>query len=123
MKALFDTNILIDYLNGRRQAADEIARYSDRIISRIAWMETMAGVPKGGSEEETRRFLDCFTVAELTPTIAERAVALRRELGLKLPDAIILATARESGAILVTRNTKDFDPSWPEVREPYRLTR
>lgn len=121
MKALFDTNILIDYLNGLQQAADEIARYTDRMISRISWMETMAGVPEGGPEEETRRFLDCFTLAELTPAIAERAVNLRRSLALKLPEAIILATAREAGAILVTRDVKVFDPSSPEVREPYRL--
>jgi predicted nucleic acid-binding protein len=36
-------------------------------------------------------------------------------------DAIILATARETGANLMTRNTKDFDPRWPDVREPYKL--
>ena len=122
MKALFDTNILIDYLNGRREAAKEIAKHSDRLISRITWMETMAGVPRGASEEETRQFLDCFTVAELSQAIAERAVVLRRQHALKLPDAIILATARKAEALLLTRNTKDFDPAWPEVREPYRLT-
>jgi len=121
VRALFDTNILVDYLNGHRQAADEIGRYDERFISRISWMETLAGVPRGGDEEGTRRFLECFELIEVGASIAERAVAIRREAGLKLPDAIILATAREAGALLVTRNTKDFSPSWPEVKEPYKL--
>ena len=40
VRALFDTNILVDYLNGHRRAADEIGRYDERLISRISWMET-----------------------------------------------------------------------------------
>lgn len=121
MRALFDTNVLVDYLNGHRQAADEISLYDERLISRVSWMETLAGVPARENEGETRRFLECFIVLEITPSVAERTVAIRRDLGLRLPDAIILATAREAGALLVTRNTKDFSLSWPEVRVPYKL--
>lgn len=39
---------------------------------------------------------------------------------MKLLDALILATAQTSGAILVTRNTEDF-PEMPGVRVPYKL--
>ena len=34
MKAVFDTNILIDFLNGVEAAAKEIALYDDRAIKR-----------------------------------------------------------------------------------------
>jgi predicted nucleic acid-binding protein len=56
---------------------------------------------------------------ELNEAIAEEAVQVRNSKRLKLPDAIILATARVHGCQLVTRNSKDFDSSWPEVHAPY----
>jgi predicted nucleic acid-binding protein len=48
------------------------------------------------------------TIAGITVEIAERAVRLRRTMRLKLPDAIIEATALTSGRTLVTHNTRDF---------------
>jgi predicted nucleic acid-binding protein len=58
---------------------------------------------------------------DLSADIARRAVELRRQLRLKLPDAILLATADREGCILVTRNAKDFDADDPRVRIPYQL--
>jgi predicted nucleic acid-binding protein len=50
----------------------------------------------------------------------ELAAKLRSTSGLKLPDALILAAALEGNYMLVTRNTKDFDPAaWANVRVPY----
>jgi predicted nucleic acid-binding protein len=53
--------------------------------------------------------------------VAEESVTLRRTTRLKLPDAIILATARVHGLTLSTRNTKDFSPTDPTIRIPYEL--
>jgi len=41
-------------------------------------------------------------------TIAERAGGLRRDTGLRLPDALIAATALEHELSLVSRNARDF---------------
>ncbi|MFW1123213.1 PIN domain-containing protein, partial [Vibrio parahaemolyticus] len=71
--------------------------------------------------EPTRRFLEGFDVIALDDEIANRAVALRRAHRIKLPDAVIWATAQTAGRLLVTRNTKDFPPNDPGVREPYTL--
>ena len=49
-------------------------------------------------------------------------MACRRNLGLKIPDAIILATARCHRLQLVTRNTRDFPESLGGVQVPYRLS-
>jgi predicted nucleic acid-binding protein len=46
-KVLFDTNILIDHLNGIDLAGVEIRRSPDRAISIITWMEVMAGSNSG----------------------------------------------------------------------------
>ena len=120
MRAVFDTNILIDYLNGVEAAKAEIARYARPAISVISWIEVLAGI-KPGLETETRKFLSSFERLELTAEIAERTVALRRSAKMRVPDAIILATARVQNLILVTRNTKDFDADEPGIRVPYRI--
>jgi predicted nucleic acid-binding protein len=120
VKALFDTNILIDYLNAVPQARDEFGRYDARSISIISWMEVLVGAPPE-VEEATRVFLAGFGVIELDNEIAERAVALRRQHGVKLPDAIIWASAEVHSLLVVTRNTKDFGEDFPGVRVPYVL--
>jgi predicted nucleic acid-binding protein len=84
-------------------------------------METLVGAPDARREAQFRRFLSRFEVVQLTPAIAARAVVVRRTTRLKLPDAIVMATAIELGCELVTRNTRDFSHSDPLVRIPYRL--
>lgn len=120
LRALFDTNVLIDYLNGVEAAKAEIARYQRPAISMISWIEVLAGT-RPGVETETRKFLASFERLELTEKIAERAVALRRAAKMRVPDAIILATARVQNLLLVTRNTKDFTADEPGIRVPYRI--
>jgi hypothetical protein len=121
VKALLDTNILIDYLRGIPAARTELRRYrSDKAISVISWMEVLAGAPPE-AEQATRNFLDGFAVMELDTAVAERAVALRRRHRMKLPDAIVWASAQVHSALLVTRDTKDFPRNDPGVRVPYTL--
>jgi predicted nucleic acid-binding protein len=118
--ALFDTNILIDHLNAIPQARKEIERFEDRAVSIITWMEVMIGA-NADLVEPTRRFLEGFKVIALDDGIADRAVALRRAHRIKLPDAVIWATAQTAGRLLVTRNTRDFPAGDPGIREPYTL--
>ncbi|MGD0941435.1 MAG: type II toxin-antitoxin system VapC family toxin [Terracidiphilus sp.] len=117
---LFDTNILIDYLSGISQARLELERYSNRAISVITWMEVMAGTTSV-DEKQVRTFLLTFTLLPLTSEVAEQAVSLRRERKIKLPDAIIQATAQVEDRLLITRNTRDFPSRDPDVRVPYRI--
>ena len=120
MKALLDTNILIDYLNGIPAARKELALYADPAISIVTWMEVMCGAGEDLAAT-TRSFLNRFETLPIDNEIAERAVVVRRERRLKLPDAIILATALHTGLTLVTRNSKDFGARTPGIRIPYRL--
>ncbi len=60
-------------------------------------------------------------VMEISVEVAEAAIAIRKRSRLKLPDAIVLATAATSGCQLSTRNTKDFSESDPMIRIPYSL--
>lgn len=121
MKAVFDTNILIDYLTGIEAARSELAQYSNRQISIITFIEILVGANDPEEEKAIRGFLSSFEVLELTSDIAAETVLIRKNLRLKIPDAIVYATARTQGCILVSRNTKDLKQEWPDVRVPYQL--
>ena len=121
MKALFDTNILIDYLNGIEVARLEIERFPGAMISIISWMEVMVGAKSYEEEAVVKAFLSRFKLLPVSQAVAERAVAIRRETRIRLPDAIIRASAEVESALLVSRNTKDFPEGEPWVRVPYRL--
>ncbi len=120
VKALFDTNILVDFLLNVGEARQELARYDDSAISVVTWIEVMVGALPA-EEQSMRAFLDRFELVPLEPGVSEEAVRLRRTHRLKLPDAIIWASARQTDRLLVTRNTKDFPTDDPGVREPYRI--
>jgi predicted nucleic acid-binding protein len=117
----FDSDVLIDYFDGIPTAAVELSRYERITISRITWMEVLVGAPTDVLRQVREDFLRQFPVIELDEVVAREAITLRQEHKLKLPDAIIWASARRNNALLVTRNTRDFDPREPGIRIPYRL--
>ena len=119
-KVLFDTNILIDHMSGIVMAGAEFGRYQDRAISIITWMEVLAGATQH-DEPRIRIFLNQFKRIELDETIASEAVSIRRTLKIKLPDAIIYASARLHSRVLITRNARDFPATTPGVKIPYTL--
>jgi predicted nucleic acid-binding protein len=121
VKAVFDTNILVDYLKGVRAAKEELDRYRVRQISIITFIEVMVGAENAAEESAIRGFLATFEVIELSAEIAQEAISIRKELRLKIPDAIVYATARTQGCMLVTRNTKELKEAWPDIRIPYRV--
>ena len=120
VKALFDTNILIDALKGIKQARAELERYDQAAISIITWMEVMVGA-ESAVAPATEAFLRGFELLALDDKIAAHAVALRQQHRVRLPDAIIWASAQIGNMLLVTRNTKDFPADDPSIRMPYQL--
>lgn len=118
---VFDTNILIDQLNGVIVAADEIDRFAKPAISIVTWIEVLAGANSQSEDAIIRHLLKDFSLLPITDAIAERAADIKRTTRLKLPDAVILATAEVHGCPLITRNTRDFATGDPRIRIPYRL--
>lgn len=118
--ALFDTNILIDYLRGIEPARDEVERFDTRAISIITWIEVLVGTPPD-FVPPTRDFLGTFTLIPVDEQVADAAIGLRQRHRLKLPDALIWASALTRGLLLVTRDHRDFPTDDPGIRIPYRL--
>ncbi len=120
VKALFDTNILIDHLRGIPAAREEFGRHQEKAISIITWMEVMVGASPA-AQRGTQVFLDGFAVIEIDRRVAERAVTLRRAHHIKLPDAIVWASAQVHAMLFVTRDVRDCRADDPGVRIPYRV--
>lgn len=121
MTACVDSDVLIDYFDGIDAAGEELSRYDRLVVSRITWIEVLVGAPAKELQEIREDFLRQFPIVELDERVAREAIALRKRHRLKLPDAIIWASARLNSALLVTRNTKDFPIHDPGIRAPYRV--
>ena len=117
----FDSNIIIDSLNGVEAARALLGVEADDSVSIVTWIEVLAGCRSAEEEHAARSLLATFRVVPLDHDVAEETVRLRRDLRLRLPDAAVLATARWLGCELLTRNTRDFRADSPGVRVPYEL--
>lgn len=101
---VIDTNILILRFNDRLA---ELLPRGEIICSIITEIELLS-FSKLTSAEETliRDTLAKLAIYGIDQDIKEEAIRLRRESGLKLPDAIIVATAICHHAILVTNDAE-----------------
>ncbi|WP_250515377.1 PIN domain-containing protein [Caballeronia sp. INDeC2] len=73
------------------------------------------------NESSLRAWLSTFDLVSPDASVADRAVGIREKSRIKLPDAIVWASAQSVNAPLVSRNSKDFPPDDPGVRMPYQL--
>ena len=111
--AVIDSNILIYHINGQMDLVAEAA-LSDcfcipAYISTITAIEVLSW--PGHTEESaalTAELLDAFEEISIDQEVKSVAISIRRAYKLKIPDAIIAATALHLGIPLITRNVKDF---------------
>lgn len=95
---LLDTNIVIGFLNGDKVITSFLTTPNTNqkifTVSQITRMELL-GFPNITLDEEIviKQFLDQTIILALTDEIADKVIELRKKTRLKLPDAIIVATA------------------------------
>ena len=118
---LVDTDILIHFLRGRREAKDFLSSLLDRsqiLCSSITVAEVFAGI-RPGEEEKTRALVDNLEVLDVTREIAEKAGQYRRTIRsqtLELDDCLIAATAFVHRSVLATGNGKHYPMRDIDVR-------
>lgn len=99
---LVDTDVFIDHLRGAVELRADRHRLSYSVVTRA---ELIAGTSASGAVSE---LLAPFRELPVDRAVAERAGRIRREAGVRLPDALIAATALEHGLALASRNDRDF---------------
>jgi len=102
-EVLVDTDVFIDHLRGAAQLRPGKHRLHYSVVTRA---ELFAG---STARDLSAQLLAPFRELPVDREVAERAGRVMREHGLRLPDALIAATALEHGLQLSTRNVKDFD--------------
>ncbi len=120
---LIDTNIIIYYLAGEQEAVSFLRTHRGKLsISSITWMETLSYPFSADEEPVVREFLREFRLIGISSPVMELAVEMRRIKKMKLPDAIIAASAIQNGLILVTRNIKDFNGTKVKTLNPFLVS-
>ncbi|MBY0577033.1 MAG: type II toxin-antitoxin system VapC family toxin [Gallionellaceae bacterium] len=99
---LLDTNAIIYLINGRLASPLPEGKYSISIITEIELL-SFPGLP---DEEELRirDLLRALGLIQLSDVVRDQTIQLRRKSRLKLPDAIIAASALTQQAILLTND-------------------
>ena len=112
-KFLIDSNVIIDFVAGRlpEDGLDwliETINEENQCFSPITQIEVLGynGDPKDMARVE--RLLGGSTIWGIDSAVVAATIQLRKERKIKVPDAIIAATAMVHRLTLISRNTKDF---------------
>ena len=110
-KALLDTNLIILLSKRRIDVNLLLASYDEFYVSIITYMETY-GYEFNNSDEKDLidAFFELVEVVDVNLSIAQNVIVYKtsKRRKIKLPDAIILATAKYLGADLLTDDWDDF---------------
>jgi predicted nucleic acid-binding protein len=118
--ALLDTSVVIAALNRddalHGAASDALREERDRhalAISALTYAEILVGPLRRGGRavEVVERFAKQVRIADLPPDVARHAAELRVHRGLKLPDAVIVATGLRLGAAVILT----ADARWKDI--------
>jgi len=128
MNYLWDSNIVIYFLQQQfppsaEKFIDELLSKEIPTISAISEIELLCW--KTATEKDMnllRSFIHDAFVIELEQSIKEKTVEIRKMHKIKLPDAIIAASALVYGLTLITRNVDDFKKiNGLQIIDPYNL--
>jgi predicted nucleic acid-binding protein len=122
-KYLIDTNTLIDFQTNTlpQKGSDYVTNVIDNdfIVSFVNYIEFL-GYP--GVSKQMEDLIALAEVIEINKSIINHTIFLRKKNKIKLPDAIIAATAISQNLTLITHNTKDFMKiEGLKVIDPYNL--
>ena len=111
---LWDTNMVIYFLQNQfppdaEKFMEEVITKSTPAFSVITEIELLCW--KTDDEEDLKilhGFINAATIFDLTSPVKLKTAAIRKTTRIKLPDALIAATALVHNLTLITRNTHDF---------------
>lgn len=110
---LIDSNVIIDYLAGKLPPNG--MTFIDGLVNAVPQVSVITKIEVLGynaplsAYQLLADFMNDSDILELTEPVVNQTIELRRQYKIKLPDAIIAATALVHGFELISRNTSDFN--------------
>ncbi|MBS1507408.1 MAG: type II toxin-antitoxin system VapC family toxin [Bacteroidetes bacterium] len=109
---LIDSNAIIDYL-GNKLPHSGIRFLNDVVddlphVSVISKIEVLGYNAPTSAQKILEEFMTDVTIIDLSDEIIAETIRIRRNFKLKLPDAIIAASANVLRLPIITRNISDF---------------
>ncbi|QJD80250.1 type II toxin-antitoxin system VapC family toxin [Spirosoma rhododendri] len=111
---LVDTNVLIDYLADALPAeytylVNELIDNDELYISVITQIELLCFEAPEAYNQSCQNLISlAHTVPLQDPAIIDKAISIRKTARIKLPDAVVAATAITLNRSLLSRNERDF---------------
>lgn len=111
---ILDTNIVIYFLDGKlpEKSLDFVEtrlNKSGSILSVITKIELLGWqAPSAQATQVIDQFVRESKIILLSEEIVEKTIEIRRNYRIKLPDAVIAATAKVYDYVLISRNDGDF---------------
>lgn len=99
---VLDTNSALYLLGGRLAEPLPAGQYAISVITELELLAYSALTPEG--TQAIQALLQDLPIVDLIAPIKQHAIRLRREHRLKLPDAIIVATAIHLKAVLISHD-------------------
>ena len=123
---LIDSNAVIDYLSGKLPPNGMAFMHSIvNVVPKVSVITQIEVLGYNAPPEDEQLLIDFIGDSEvlgISDLVVNQSIELRKQLKIKLPDAIIAATALVHGWKLVSRNTSDFKGiSGLTVIDPYAL--
>lgn len=107
---LIDSNPIIDFFNNSLpEKGIELLLNIDPVISIVTQIEILSKKDLLETEiSALKDFLKIAVIYDVNQDVAVKTIDIRLKYKIKLPDAIIAATAITQNLILISRNTSDF---------------
>ncbi|MDZ4683212.1 MAG: type II toxin-antitoxin system VapC family toxin [Saprospiraceae bacterium] len=109
---LIDSNAVIDYLSGK--LIPNGMTFMNGVVNAVPKVSVITKIEVLGyntspvAYQILTDFMDDSDILELSESVAIQTIELRKQYKIRLPDAIIAATALVHGFELISRNTGDF---------------
>ena len=109
---LIDTNAIVDYIGNKLPTEGML--FMNKVIDNIPFVSVVTKIEVLGFSTLAEHyrlltdFMDDAYIFTLTNTVVDVCIELRKKHRIKLPDAVIAATAIAQNLVLISRNNKDF---------------
>ena len=112
-----DTDVIIDYLEGRGYGAEVVSQalLRDQLqTTAVNYFELVSGARRRREQEAVRALLESIPVLPLDVDAARRAAQVRQQLersgfGIGMGDSLIAGIVLARGGSLLTRNKRHFE--------------